>query len=118
MGKSAGDEFLRYLHRPDESHCKTPRRCCSSGKLSLSMVAKEPAAMASDFTKSSPRRADYHAQVRLALGFLRETEPEMQDLMLFRCAITRSFSLPRAFTGALKPFRLISLQTAPDLSGG
>ncbi|XPE60814.1 DUF1198 family protein [Shigella flexneri] len=20
MGKSAGDEFLRYLHRPDESH--------------------------------------------------------------------------------------------------
>ena len=40
MGKSAGDEFLRYLHRPDESHL-------------------QPAAMASDFTKSSPRRADY-----------------------------------------------------------
>ncbi|EEW7498606.1 DUF1198 family protein [Escherichia albertii] len=48
MGKSAGDEFLRYLHRPDESHLQNA------------------------------------AQVRLALGFLREIEPEMQDMNAFQ----------------------------------
>ncbi|EJT6808477.1 DUF1198 family protein [Escherichia coli] len=53
MGKSAGDEFLRYLHRPDESHLQN-------------------AAPITD------------AQVRLALGFLRETEPEMQDINAFQ----------------------------------
>lgn len=58
MGKSAGDEFLRYLHRPDESHLKTPRRCCSSGKLSLSMVANRTCCNGIGFYKklASPRR--------------------------------------------------------------
>lgn len=59
MGKSAGDEFLRYLHRRMSRTCKTPRRCCSSGKLSLSMVANRTCCNGIGFYKSSPRRADY-----------------------------------------------------------
>lgn len=54
MGKSAGDEFLRYLHRPDESHLQN----CSSGKLSLSMVANRTCCNGIGFYKklASPRR--------------------------------------------------------------
>ncbi len=58
MGKSAGDEFLRYLHRPDESHLQNAARCCSSGKLSLSMVANRTCCNGIGFYKklASPRR--------------------------------------------------------------
>lgn len=27
MGKTAGGEFLQYLHRPDDRICKMPLRC-------------------------------------------------------------------------------------------
>ncbi len=69
--------------------------------------------MASDFTKSPPAAPITDAQVRLALGFLRETDLKCRISMLFRCAITRSFSLRGRSLAALKPLRLISLQTAP-----
>ncbi|STL17949.1 Protein of uncharacterised function (DUF1198) [Escherichia coli] len=36
------------------------------------------------FTKSPSCRPITDAQVRLALGFLRETEPEMQDINAFQ----------------------------------
>ena len=51
MGKSAGDEFLRYLHRPDESHLQNA------------------ATVASDITKSSPCRADYRRSGQAGAGF-------------------------------------------------
>ena len=43
---------------PVESTCKTPRRCCSSGKLSLSMVANRTCCNGIGFYKklASPRR--------------------------------------------------------------
>ncbi len=68
--------------------------------------------MASDFTKSPLATPITDAQVRLALGFLRETNLKCRILMLFRCAITRSFSRRGRSLAALKPLRLISLQTA------
>ena len=58
MGKSAGDEFLRYLHRPDESHLQNAAQVLLIWQIVI-VERTEPAAMASDFTKSSPRRADY-----------------------------------------------------------
>ena len=52
----------------------------------------EPASNGIGFEKPAlPRRLPIF-QVRLALGFLRETEPEMVILVLFRCAITHSFA--------------------------
>ncbi|XPE60815.1 DUF1198 family protein [Shigella flexneri] len=59
--------------------------------------------MASDFCQKARLAAPItDAQVRLALGFLHETKLKSRILMLFRCAITRSFSLPRAFTGCIE----------------
>lgn len=60
MGKSAGDEFLRYLHRPDESHLQNAAQVLLIWQIVIVDGSEQkPAAMASDFTKSSPRRADY-----------------------------------------------------------
>ncbi|XPE54519.1 DUF1198 family protein [Shigella flexneri] len=73
MGKSAGDEFLRYLHRPDESHLQMLRRCvahlanchCRWSEQNLLQWHRTSAArLAAPITD---------AQVRLAPGFLRET---------------------------------------------
>ena len=67
MGKSAGDEFLRYLHRPDvdgsEQNLLQWHRILQKARLAAPIT---------------------DAQVRLALGFLRETEPEMQDINAFQ----------------------------------
>ncbi|MEO2939179.1 DUF1198 family protein [Escherichia coli] len=70
MGKSAGDEFLRYLHRPDESHLDGSEQNLLQWHRIL-----QKARLAAPITD---------AQVRLALGFLRETEPEMQDINAFQ----------------------------------
>lgn len=103
MGKSAGDEFLRYLHRRMSRTCKTPRRCCSSGKLSLSMVANRTCCNGIGFYKKPalPRRLP---MLRSDWRWVFCAKPNLKCRisMLFRCAITRSFSLPRAFTGCIK----------------
>lgn len=103
MGKSAGDEFLRYLHRPDESHLQTPRRCCSSGKLSLSMVANRTCCNGIGFYKK-PVLPRLLPMLRSGWRWVFCAKPNLKCriLMLFRCAITRSFSLPRAFTGCIE----------------
>ncbi len=84
MGKSAGDEFLRYLHRPDESHLQNAAQVFiwqivivdgSEQNLLQWHRILQKARLAAPITD---------AQVRLALGFLRETEPEMQDINAFQ----------------------------------
>ena len=59
MGKSAGDEFLRYLHRPDESHLQNAAQVLLIWQIVMSMVANRTCCNGIGFTKSSPRRADY-----------------------------------------------------------
>ena len=103
MGKSAGDEFLRICIVRMSRTCKTPRRCCSSGKLSLSMVANRTCCNGIGFYKKPalPRRLP---MLRSDWRWVFCAKPNLKCRisMLFRCAITRSFSLPRAFTGCIK----------------
>ena len=40
FGKTPGNEFIRYLERPDEAHLQNAARCCSSGRSVSSTVAK------------------------------------------------------------------------------
>lgn len=58
--------------------------------------------MASDFTKARLAAPITDAQVRLALGFLRETEPEMQDINAFQMRYNAFFQPAEAFTGCIK----------------
>ena len=93
MGKSAGDEFLRYLHRPDESHLQNAAQVLLIWQIVIGIgFYKKPAL---------PRRL---LMLRSGWRWVFCAKPNLKCRisMLFRCAITRSFSLPRAFTGCIK----------------
>lgn len=61
--------------------CRTPPRCCSSGRLQLSTLAKKkPALLVSPDAKARLAAPITEAQIRLAQGFLRELDPDMSDL--------------------------------------
>lgn len=78
MGKTAGGEFLQYLHRPDESHLQNAAQVLliwqmvivDGGDQNLQRWHRllQKARLAAPITDT---------QVRLALGFLREMEPDI-----------------------------------------
>ncbi|ECI3629784.1 DUF1198 domain-containing protein [Salmonella enterica subsp. houtenae] len=82
MGKTAGGEFLQYLHRPDESHLQNAAQVLlmwqmvivDGGDQNLQRWLQK-ARLAAPITDT---------QVRLALGFLREMEPDMQEINAFQ----------------------------------
>ncbi|EHK4161221.1 DUF1198 domain-containing protein [Salmonella enterica] len=85
MGKTAGGEFLQYLHRPDESHLQNAAQVLliwqmvivDGGGQNLQRWHRllQKARLAAPITDT---------QVRLALGFLREMEPDMQEINAFQ----------------------------------
>ncbi|EGX4305410.1 DUF1198 domain-containing protein [Salmonella enterica] len=85
MGKTAGGEFLQYLHRPDESHLQNAAQVLliwqivivDGGDQNLQRWHRllQKARLAAPITDT---------QVRLALGFLREMEPNMQEINAFQ----------------------------------
>lgn len=85
MGKSAGNEFIRYLARPDEAHLQNAAQVLFIWEVFI--------------VDGSERNLQYwhrilqktrlavpitDAQIRLALGFLRELEPEVSELNAFQ----------------------------------
>lgn len=85
MGKQPGEEFLHYLHRPDESHIQNAAQVlliwqgvmmdASQQNLQQWHRILKKARLATPITE---------AQLRLALGFLREMELEMVELRDFQ----------------------------------
>ena len=85
MGKSAGNEFIRYLARPDEAHLQNAAQVLfiwevfivdgSERNLQYWYRILQKARLAVPITD---------AQIRLALGFLRELEPEVSELNAFQ----------------------------------
>lgn len=102
MGKTAGGEFLQYLHRPDESHLQNAAQVLliwqmvivDGGDQNLQRWHRllQKARLAAPITDT---------QVRLALGFLREMEPVCRRSTRFNCAITPFFSRKRVSTGCI-----------------
>ena len=100
MGKVQGEAFLQYLHRPDESHLQNAAQVLLIWQIVIVDGSEsnllqwhrwlQKARLATPITD---------AQVRLALGFLREIEPICRSLMRFRCAITPFSSPKMACTG-------------------
>ena len=80
MGKVQGEAFLQYLHRPDESHLQNAAQVLLIWQIVIVDGSEsnllqwhrwlQKARLATPITD---------AQVRLALGFLREMEPDMQE---------------------------------------
>ncbi|WET40716.1 DUF1198 domain-containing protein [Citrobacter enshiensis] len=85
MGKTQGEAFLQYLHRPDESHLQNAAQVLliwqnvivdgSDQSLQQWHRLLQKARLAAPITD---------AQVRLALGFLREMEPDTQEINAFQ----------------------------------
>ncbi|QRG79188.1 DUF1198 domain-containing protein [Citrobacter sp. R56] len=85
MGKTQGEAFLQYLHRPDESHLQNAAQVLliwqnvivdgSDQSLQQWHRLLQKARLSAPITD---------AQVRLALGFLREMEPDMQEINAFQ----------------------------------
>ncbi|CER81387.1 putative inner membrane protein [Salmonella enterica subsp. enterica serovar Typhi] len=79
MGKTAGGEFLQYLHRPDESHLQNAAQVL----LIWQMVIVDGGDQNLQRWHRLLQKAT-DTQVRLALGFLREMEPDMQEINAFQ----------------------------------
>ena len=74
FGKTPGNEFIRYLERPDEAHLQ------NAAQVLLIWLRK--ARLAAPITD---------AQIRLALGFMREMEPDPQELNAFQLRYNQLF---------------------------
>ncbi|WP_409418521.1 DUF1198 domain-containing protein [Pseudescherichia sp.] len=85
LGKAAGAEYIQYLSRPDEAHLQNAAQtlliwqACivdsSEQNLHYWHRTLQKARLAAPLTD---------AQIRLALGFLRELEPDMADINNFQ----------------------------------
>lgn len=85
MGKDPGNEFIHYLARPDEAHLQNAAQVLfiwevfivdgSERNLQYWHRILQKARLAAPITD---------AQIRLALGFLRELEPDVSELNAFQ----------------------------------
>ena len=85
MGKTAGQEYLHYLARPDEAHLQNAAQVLLIWQLCIVDGSEQnlhywhrlalKARLAAPITD---------AQVRLALGFLRELEPDAPEFNNFQ----------------------------------
>ncbi|CDL40653.1 probable membrane protein YPO2654 [Citrobacter freundii] len=108
MGKVQGEAFLQYLHRPDESHLQNAAQVLLIWQIVI-VDGSEPNLLQWHRWLQKARLAApiTDAQVRLALGFLREMEPDMQELNAFQMRYN-------AFFPARRWCALVALIVMPD----
>lgn len=85
MGKQPSDEFLQYLHRPDESHIQNAAQVLLIWQSVMMDGSQQSLQQWHRVLKKARLAAPItEAQLRLALGFLREMDIEMQELRDFQ----------------------------------
>lgn len=85
MGKVQGEAFLQYLHRPEESHLQNAAQVLLIWQIVIVDGSEQNLLQWHRLLQKSRLAAPItDAQVRLALGFLREMEPDMQELNAFQ----------------------------------
>ncbi len=93
MGRAPGAEFIAWLSRPDEAHLQ--------GAAATLLVWQVCIVDGSDDNMATWHRRLQKArlagplsdaQLRQAMGFLRELEPDMQELQLFQARYNALFS--------------------------
>ena len=85
MGKRAGEEYLRYLERPNEAHLLNAAQVLLIWQVAV-VDGSESNLLWWHRHLQKGRRASPRtdAQVRLALGFLRELEPDVAEFNAFQ----------------------------------
>ncbi|WP_260862001.1 DUF1198 domain-containing protein [Citrobacter sp. Marseille-Q6884] len=85
MGKAQGDAFLQYLHRPDESHLQNAAQVLLIWQIVIVDGSEQNLLQWHRLLQKARLAAPItDTQVRLALGFLREVEPDMHEFNTFQ----------------------------------
>ncbi len=85
MGKAPGEAFLQYLHRPDESHLQNAAQILLIWQIVIVDGSDQNLQQwYRQLQKTRLAAPITDAQVRLALGFLREIELDMQEINAFQ----------------------------------
>lgn len=85
MGKVQGEAFLQYLYRPDESHLQNAAQVLLIWQIVIVDGSEQNLLQWHRWLQKARLAAPItDAQVRLALGFLREMEPDIQKLNAFQ----------------------------------
>ncbi|MDZ7324102.1 DUF1198 domain-containing protein [Kosakonia sacchari] len=85
MGKSAGNEYLSYLTRPDEAHLQNAAQVLLIWQVSIVDSSEQNLVYWHRLLQKARLATPVtDAQIRLAQGFLRELEPDRADLNNFQ----------------------------------
>lgn len=92
MGKQPSDEFLQYLHRPEESHIQNAAQVLLIWQGVMMDGSQQNIQQWHRVLKKARLAAPItDAQLRLALGFLREMDIEMQEMRDFQVRYNNLF---------------------------
>ena len=81
LGKTAGNEYLRYLERPNEAHLQNAAQVLLIWQTAIVDGSEQNLYYWYRLMKKARLAAPItEAQIRLAQGFLRELEPEVSEL--------------------------------------
>lgn len=85
MGKAQEEAFLQYLHRPDESHLQNAAQVLLIWQIVIVDGSEQNLLQWHRLLQKARLAAPVtDAQLRLAMGFLREMEPDMQEMNVFQ----------------------------------
>lgn len=85
MGKSAGNDYLSYLTRPDEAHLQNAAQVLLIWQASIVDSSEQNLVYWHRLLQKARLATPVtDAQIRLAQGFLRELEPDRADLNNFQ----------------------------------
>ncbi|WP_054178074.1 DUF1198 domain-containing protein [Trabulsiella odontotermitis] len=85
MGKPAGNEFLRYLERPNEAHLQNAAQVLLIWQVFIVDGSEQNMRYWHRLMQKARLDAPItDAQLRLAQGFLRELEPDHWELIAFQ----------------------------------
>lgn len=85
MGKTAGDEYLHYLERPNEAHLQNAAQVLLIWQVFIVDSSEQNLLQWHRLLQKSRIAAPItDAQIRLAMGFLRELEPNVGELNAFQ----------------------------------
>ncbi|WP_039058010.1 DUF1198 domain-containing protein [Enterobacter sp. Bisph1] len=93
MGKSAGNEFLSYLTRPDEAHLQNAAQVLLIWQVFIVDSSEQNLLYWHRLMQKARLAAPItDAHLRLALGFLRELEPDRAELNNFQLRYNALFT--------------------------
>lgn len=92
FGKTSGNEFIRYLERPDEAHLQNAAQVLLIWQVCIVDGSEQNLLSWRHLLRKARLAAPLtDAQIRLALGFMREMDPDPQELNAFQLRYNQLF---------------------------